>query len=410
MLNASLYYDTRYKTQKGHPLKVRFLKDGKYYYTKALLYIQPENWDLKTKLPKKSQDYQFALTKKASLINEENFCVKNELTPDECKVVFEKGVDEPEAKEIELAKLKARIRELEMGQDKPFQEVFNEYLSDLSQDASTLTKIRSVRQFFIFRPNIGINEISLEVCKDFVRWLQLKGVKNGAYAYMNQLGSVYTWSKGRKVENPFYLARPKLLEQKKKKPFSQEDIKLIENFKSDDEDLILRVKIFLLQFYLGGIDLMDLGLLTYSKNYYRGRISFKRYKNRNKRYGGSLIDIRVFPKAKEIMDSFKDGDRIVPSIPIPIINNEVNKKYNTFLVGNNKPLRAVAKELGLNESISSKVSRNTFKTIGRVDLKLDNEILMNIQGHALTGVDKRYQDDFDYESQDSVHWQVINTT
>jgi hypothetical protein len=408
MLNASLYYDRRHKTKKGYPLKVRFLIEGQYYYSKSILYVDPEKWDDKSDLPKDRFDYQFVLKKKASLVNEELFCVNNKLTPAECKVVFEKGVSEPESKEIEIAKLKERIRELEMGQDQPFEDVFNQYLARLTKDASSVLMRTSVKRFLNFTPNISINKINTELCKDFVWFLQSQGLKNGIYAYMSHLGLLYAWAKGKRVENPFYETMPKMLEQKKKTPLTKSDIVLLEKYTSENTNRTLRVKIFLLQFYFGGIDLIDLGLLTYSKNYKRGRISFKRYKSRNKRNGGATIDIKVFPKAQDILNEFKSGDRLVPVIPNPIINSKINRKYNIFLVGNNAPLRTAAKEIGIDETISSKVSRNTFKTIGRKELKLDNEIIKQIQGHSLTGIDKRYQDDFDYDSQDEVHSKVIN--
>jgi hypothetical protein len=408
MLKASLYLDKRYRTRKGYPLKVRFYKDNQYHYTEGLIYIK----DWKDGKPIQHSDYQFYNSKLSSLIDEEKFCFDNNLSTEECKRIFKNGLDNTEAKEIEIAKLRLRIKQLENGNDRPFKDVFLEFLNSRKENEDLDSVRNAYNQFKKYAPKCTINQINENFAHAFVRWLQNNGVKNGAISYLASLGSIYRFEKGKRVENPFYLVRPKKLEQKKKRPLSKDDIILLEGYTSNYKNRLNRVKVFLLQFYFGGMDLIDLANLTYSENVHKGRITTKRWKNRNKELGGASIDIKIFPKAQALLDYFKRdySDRLVPFIPTPIKDGKRTSEYDTFLGHNNSPLRFVAKELGISQGISSKVSRNTFKTIGRRDLKLDNEILMQIQGHTLKGMDKRYQDLFDYDSQDEVHFKVIDTT
>lgn len=223
---------------------------------------------------------------------------------------------------------------------------------------------------------------------------------NGVHPYLRNLKTLYYEARRRdyvdRASNPFDGNMPTLTRTKKLAINQNDWVKMEEICPKN------RTSIFLLLFYLGGMSLIDLSLLKWSqiKN---GRLIYERYKLRGR---GFEINIKVFPKAKKIIDLLGTSDkkRVFNWIPCPETNY---KKYQSFQNNiNMRFFKPLGEQLELDRKVTSRAARHTFKTIG-TRLNISDPLLMEIMGHEDDSVDARYLDYFPDEMKDQALAKII---
>ena len=122
---------------------------------------------------------------------------------------------------------------------------------------------------------------------------------------------------------------------------------------------ILARDVFMLSFYLVGINLIDLYYLT---DYKTGRISYNRQKTSGGREDGAFISIKVEPETKSLMGKYIDttGERALC----------FHKRYGNhtdFVKNVNIGLKQFAATIGLEAPITSYLARHSWVIIARND-------------------------------------------
>ena len=232
---------------------------------------------------------------------------------------------------------------------------------------------------------------------------------NSVYLYIRTIRIFYNKAIKQKLidkgQYPFddFKIKP---EKTRKRAIDKDLIKQIRNLTLLEDTTIWHVRNwFLLSFYLIGISIIDLALLT-TKNYVDGRIEYKRKKT------GKWYDIKVVPQAATIIKLYIDSTYSSGGFILPIINykpkNEENLmrivKGRTKLV--NKYIKKLAELIEYDGDITSYTVRHSWATTAK-KMGYSNEIIAEALGHeygnAITNV---YLDKFDRQVVDDANEKV----
>lgn len=185
----------------------------------------------------------------------------------------------------------------------------------------------------------------------------------------------------------------------KKKYISDCDLLKLERYFSDSEKQKY-VDLFLLQFYFGGCDLIDLYYLK-KKQIKNGRLYFERTKTNS----GAIIDLKVHEKAKLILAKYLSESEWV--FPWP----KERERYVVFRRTCQRGLIYVQEKLGIEVvpgggKIGIKVARHTFATRAK-RLGIEEDLLRELMGHERNDVDNYYKDKFSEDVRDKALFDVI---
>lgn len=160
---------------------------------------------------------------------------------------------------------------------------------------------------------------------------------------------------------------------------SVEDIRIIRDYKDPDKQRY--VDMFMLSFYMAGINIGDLCLLKKS-DMFNGRIVYRRQKVN----GGEVVSIKIEPEMQAIIDKYAGRGEYLLNIMDTVAD------YHTFLNKMNKALKRLGDyEVGyrnrreykpLYPFLSSYYARHTFATICSEDLDVDEALIDRMLGHS----------------------------
>lgn len=185
----------------------------------------------------------------------------------------------------------------------------------------------------------------------------------------------------------------------RKKYLNDDDIVKLEMYASQSEKQKY-VDLFLLQFYFGGCDLVDLYYLK--KNQLRkGRVFFERTKTNT----GVVIDLKVSEKAMHIIKKYDAPGEFV--FPWP----KYLKKYLVFRRTCQRGLIYVQEKLGVEVNpgggnIGLKVARHTFATRAK-RLGIEEDLIRELMGHERNDVDNYYKDRHSEKKRDQALLDII---
>ena len=149
---------------------------------------------------------------------------------------------------------------------------------------------------------------------------------------------------------------------------------------------------FMLCFYLGGIDLVDLKNLKKS-NIVDGRVEF----NRSKGGTNVFVSNRVFPEAQAILDKYNESEYLVPLH---------NLNYDGYLGNLSRRYIRMQEKLNLSRKPYSKAPRYTFINRAK-ELLIDERITKQLVGHSEATTHSIYKDAFPYAVIDKAHKRII---
>lgn len=157
----------------------------------------------------------------------------------------------------------------------------------------------------------------------------------------------------------------------------------------------------ILCFLLGGIDFVDLSLLTWS-NIKDGRLKYYRHKLQD----GYQINNLIVPEANEILSIYqrpskaKDSDRIFPFIPL-VTDPLKYKDYKNFRTRIYRGVRRLCSENEdlKNEAFNTKYPRATFSTTGK-RMFIDRELIKEMMGHESQDEAEDYKGEFELSEKD----------
>lgn len=265
-----------------------------------------------------------------------------------------------------------------------------------------------ISQFEIFGTDLTFDEIDFQQLERFKNYqLSIGNSKATINLYLRTLRAIY--NKGLLVyrlpdSKPFngIFAKLKTKSYASKKKYLDKDAILILETIELTPSKRRTADLWLLQFYFGGCDLIDLYFL-YAKQLRRGRLIFERGKTGT----GMPIDLKVHPKALQIINKYKSADEwLFPW-------KHTKEDYITFRGNYQRDLKIV-QELAQIEVLPDaghlgiKVARHTFANLAK-KLRIDVDIIRELMGHERDDVDNYYKDKFPEKLRDEALFQIISS-
>lgn len=187
--------------------------------------------------------------------------------------------------------------------------------------------------------------------------------------------------------------------QSKKKSISREALQVLEGVQLPGAKQQY-VNLFLLQFYFGGCDLIDL--------YFMKRLQIRKnrvYFERGKTNTGLMIDLAIHPKASKLLAYFENTTEWV------FPGKKEKTSYETYRGRYAKTLIEVQRlynieVLPLGGNLGGKVARHTFANLGK-QLGIDADLLRELMGHERDDVDNFYKDKYQEAVRDEALFKII---
>ena len=159
----------------------------------------------------------------------------------------------------------------------------------------------------------------------------------------------------------------------------------------------------LLQFYLCGVDLVDLYMLKVENLVNENRVIFTRRKLGDKAYE---FDMLLPEKAKAVIKKYQasEGEYVFPW-------RKDHMGYKTFRNNHNRNLKIVQKRLKIdllpkNDNLTTKVMRHTFATLGKF-ARIEEDLLRELMGHERNDIDTVYKDKYPESERDAAQIKII---
>jgi len=400
MVKIKIILDTR-KVNKdnAYPLCFRIYHRGKSTIRSVKIYLQKEQWDDEKKLVLKCHPQSSALNKR---ILKEFASLQSELLLAEDDKVVQFFNPTPVAV----------IPKVEVKQT--IETFVNELIAELRLDnkiGNAWVYESSLNALNKFHPNdLYFENIDYQFLDKYNKHLMRSGVKhNTAFFYLRTLRAFYNKAiKHKLVDRSLYPFHDITLkpEKTKKRAIDKLLIKEILDLNLPESSTVWHVRNwFMLSFYLMGISIVDLALLS-TDNIKNGRITYKRQKT------GKHYDIKLLPQALAIIGLYKKQPY---GFILPIINRRTkNDEERLRLIKDrtrlaNKYLKRMADTIETDETITTYTSRHSWATICKklgFSIEIIAEALGHEYGNKTTAV---YLDSFDPDVIDSANEIVANS-
>lgn len=279
-----------------------------------------------------------------------------------------------------------------------FYEAAVAYLSDEPKESVKFSALNSFNKFY---PGIEIDAITAFKVSTYMDFLLKLQKPNGVHTYLRTLAAIFR--KVSDLKNPFDGIRPKK-ERTPNKALTDDDLQRLFYTRSittkynrfNDVDQINAFRYYyMLLFYLGGIDLVDLAKLRYDVHVFGDRVKFQRSKGATDVW----VNNKIFPAALKILKKFDCYPYLVP------IYNYTD--YRSFRNNMNRRLGERVDDLMLTQKPLSKSARYSF--INRAQqLLIDERITKEIVGHSQKSVHSIYTDEFPLQVRDDAHLKIIS--
>lgn len=194
----------------------------------------------------------------------------------------------------------------------------------------------------------------------------------------------------------------------RKRAISKEDIIKIEKLELEKDSYLWHAKnYFLFSFYTMGMNWMDIAHLK-MKNIVNGRIEYIRSKT--KRKTAKAFSIKINSKIQGILNYYTIGkDKEQYIFPIirrtetpTTIHNDIKNRLKRY----NQNLERIRKITGIEQKISSYVSRHSWATIAKKS-GVNISIISDALGHHDPYITQTYLDSFGSEEIDEINQKII---
>lgn len=229
-----------------------------------------------------------------------------------------------------------------------------------------------------------IEDVDIRFLQSFETHLASAGIGvNGINLHMRNLRAVVNHAITTETAAPSYrypFKRYRLRsEPTRHRDLTVEDIRIIRDY--DDPGKRRYIDIFMLSFYMAGINIGDLCLLKKS-DVFNGRVEYRRQKVS----GGDVLSIKLEPEMQAIIDRYAGRGEYLLDIMDRVAD------YRTFLGKMNKALKKIGDyDVGyrnrrryrpLYPFLSSYYARHTFATLCSEDLDIDEGLVDRLLGHS----------------------------
>jgi integrase len=421
----------RVKKDGVYPVKLRISYKGKTRDFQTVFDLEPDDFrKLKASHPGKNLreiNHQLELLKtKAETICRQIRAFTFEkfefelYTGDHCLKVKKKKVQPFTllAKEFDLEPYKKRFPILtEIHPDKEhISYTFSEYIQNLLKQerlGSALNYMDAYNCLKRFGGNVRFDEITVTYLVRFEKWCLSKGnSKTTIGIKLRSLRAIFNEAIFRKIirkEDCYPFGRRLYMlptSKRTKKALSLDEVEKIFNYQTDN-DRVAKAKDFWIFCYLAnGMNPKDMAHLKF-KNIEGGFINFERAKTeRSSRGNPILISVFISPELQAILDKHGNPDKQPDNFIFPVLRPGLNmleefdvlNHFKTFI---NTGMKAIAKELKIENKVSNVVSRHTFSTVLKRS-GVPTEFIKDSLGHTNVMTTENYLGSFENETKKAV--------
>lgn len=382
-----LCYKSKTLANGSHPLMIRVCKDGKKKYVSLGISILPHFWDFDKNRPKRNCPNRIQIEK---------------VIADKTREYNERVLEfKTESKDFTATTLVEKVNKLVVK--RTVGELFDLHISRLREQkrtgyAMTFLEVYNSLIKFNGHLNIYFSDIDITWLKRYEEWLRSQGsAENTIGKRFRTLRAIYnTAIEENIVKAEYYPFKSykvsKLHKATAKRAIHKDHIKAIMDYDCSDRDFYTRfsVDLFAFTYYAGGINFVDISLLTAS-NIVDGRLVYTRKKT------GKLIRIPIQPQAQQIIDKYSNPKS---TYLFPILNtyhNTEQKKRNRIhkvITKVNLRLKEIGKELDIPIDLTTYVARHSYATVLK-RAGVSTSIICESLGHSSEKVTQIYLDSFE---------------
>jgi len=280
-------------------------------------------------------------------------------------------------------------------------------LQDQNKDGNAQSYRNSLDALARFEPQLNFEELTPYLLENFKNFCKARGNGNKTIKhYGGALKAIYNRAIRARVAKDlqpfkdFSRDIPTRDRRKKNRYLDLASIRILETANLPDaqrRDLDLA----LLQFYLGGVDLIDIYFLKNSQ-FARNRVFFERGKMSDIAFE---FDLLVPEPAKRIIEKYGGpGEYVFPW-------RKDRLGYNTFMNNGRRNLLKVQKLLKIelhpkNENFTFKVMRHSFATLGKYH-GIHEDMLREMMGHERSDIDTAYKAKFKEAERDAAQLKIL---
>lgn len=273
-------------------------------------------------------------------------------------------------------------------------------------NASIYTNV--IDQLKKLKPQLQFYEVNYNTLRDFKISKQKDGVKNSTiHNYLRTLRAIYNEAVLMEVTpdlQPFKMIFKDIAVRKnrtKKKYLSIKSIQVLENLQDLPPGQQFTLHLFLLQFYFGGQDLIDVYYLR-TNQLKNKRVYFERKKIGERGYE---FDLLITTKAQKILNNYAPEDGYVFS------GRKDFAGYTGFRRRYQKNLHIIQKKAAVivepkGENLGIKVARYTFANRAK-NLLITEDVIRELMGHERNEIDTIYKDRFPQKIRDEALLKII---
>jgi integrase len=395
MKAAIQLYKSDGKKAQGYPIKLILTDPHGKRKRKTLSYAQPADWDAVNQLPLNShEDWEdlliliMEIRKKAAKLE---FMQIQDL---DTAANFLLG--QPERKKTDFYKYaQERIDAMKVQ----------------GRDGNAESYEQTIIEFKKFVPDLNFKDITPGLLQNFKTWKISEGKSNATIKkYLVTMRAIYNY--GTRIEaraedlKPFvglFGDIPVKRRRARNRYLTKESIKALEALEISHKSYRRAIDLSLLQFYLGGADLVDIYYLRI-KDISGARIWLTRHKLGRRGYE---FDVMLVPKARAIIEKYRqeDGHYIFPW-------RKDYMGYKTFRNNHNRNLKIIQKRYNIEtqprpDYLTSKVMRHTFATLGKF-AHFEEDLLRELMGHERADIDTAYKDKYPEAERDAAQLKIIS--
>ncbi|MFD1292673.1 phage integrase SAM-like domain-containing protein [Lutibacter holmesii] len=265
-------------------------------------------------------------------------------------------------------------------------------------------------QLKIIKPELPFSQFNYTLLRDFKNHKQQEGVKNSTiHNYLRTLRAIYNEAvlmNATEDLQPFKMIFKDLTVRKnrtKKKYLSIKGIKKLEKLENLPPGQQFTLQLFLLQFYFGGQDLIDVYYLR-TNQIKNNRVYFERKKIGERGYE---FDLLIIKKAQKILNNYvPEGEYVFPG-------RKDFKGYQSFRRRYQTNLHILQKKAALNvkpkgENLGIKVARYTFANRAK-KLHIIEDVIRELMGHERNDIDTIYKDKYPQKTRDKALLKITST-
>lgn len=146
-----------------------------------------------------------------------------------------------------------------------------------------------------------------------------------------------------------------------KRAITESELKVLRAYTPKNYKEQLGRDVFLVSFYLRGMNFVDLAHLKYGTEVKKSTISYTRQKT------GTTFEVPVLPVVQDIFESYKNHPKRFEQYVLPIINTDnpvqQTQRIKNILKGVNYGLGQISLALGFDHKITTYAARHTYATL-----------------------------------------------